>query len=629
MKQFLTLLCVLSSVLAYSQTSFRVGLQSYINNELYDVVQLNDGSYVGVGYTESTGSDSDYVYIVKLNAQGQLLSSKTIFGSEAGYTEGIAIIKTADGNIAVSGTLNDQIALYKFDANINLIWYKQYGTNTDYGYATRVIQTSDGGYLIGGYVENSESAGNLDAGCLIKTTSDGTVSWAKQYFDLYDSEITDVVSTKDGNYAFLASFYSVTNDEHDTTYLVKINSTGNIIWSKYVNTNFLDLDGISLITASDGGFVVCGAISTFDTSGNSNNYFDNAMLLKFNKDGNLLWSKINTNDSTNDSYLFGVAEDNDGGYISSGEVITTVEVNNSFNSIEQPYLIKVNSGGVLQWTKTSADMNIHSYFDDLFRTSDGGCIAAGKSYSSDVEYGSLYKFNPDFNICGDAGPYGNLIDLTANTADISLPVSDIPATVFSDNITISDVGTLTNICLLLPSQLLSFNATLQNKTVQLQWKTGNEINTDHFVVERSSNSTSFKALQQLKAAGNSTNVKTYAITDAQPLPGTSYYRLKQVDKDGSFTYSKIASVTVNANGTIIISPNPVHTNINLLLQSTTTGKASILVTDITGKVVITQQAPITTGANNITIPAASLSKGMYILKVIQSDKIQSVKFIKQ
>ncbi len=171
---------------------------------------------------------------------------------------------------------------------------------------------------------------------------------------------------------------------------------------------------------------------------------------------------------------------------------------------------------------------------------------------------------------------------------------------------------------------------LQNKTVNVAWKTTNELNTDNFVVERSDDSRTFTSLQKITAKGNNAaSVENYATVDLQPLQGTSYYRLREVDRQGAVTYSNIVSVTVLANGTLVISPNPVHDNLHVLLQSRASGQAIFVVSDITGKIVAKQKSAIIEGMNTIHIPATSLSKGIYVLKVIQNNAVQSVKFIKQ
>ncbi len=119
----------------------------------------------------------------------------------------------------------------------------------------------------------------------------------------------------------------------------------------------------------------------------------------------------------------------------------------------------------------------------------------------------------------------------------------------------------TNLANPLPVELTSFTATMTDyNTALLKWHTASEMKNDRFEVERSQNGTDFEYLGQVKGAGTSNKPHDYTITDEQPLMGTSYYRLKQVDQDGTFVYSAIRSVTNNGaeNGTKFSAyPNPV------------------------------------------------------------------------
>jgi hypothetical protein len=112
----------------------------------------------------------------------------------------------------------------------------------------------------------------------------------------------------------------------------------------------------------------------------------------------------------------------------------------------------------------------------------------------------------------------------------------------------------------LPVKLVSWEATVANNKVNLQWKTGSEINASHFVVERSADGRDFSPVATTQAAGNSTVGKAYSIVDHQPLYGKSYYRLKMVDKDAVWEYSAIRTVSTAGSATIKILQNPVRNN---------------------------------------------------------------------
>ncbi|MFN3554861.1 MAG: hypothetical protein ACK4VN_02730 [Bacteroidales bacterium] len=96
----------------------------------------------------------------------------------------------------------------------------------------------------------------------------------------------------------------------------------------------------------------------------------------------------------------------------------------------------------------------------------------------------------------------------------------------------------------LPVDWLSFSATRQTDEVLLQWQTATEINNHYFTVLRSHNGLDFAPLSQLPGAGNSNQILSYAFADSQPLPGVSYYKIRQTDFDGKTDYSKILAVAL-------------------------------------------------------------------------------------
>lgn len=111
----------------------------------------------------------------------------------------------------------------------------------------------------------------------------------------------------------------------------------------------------------------------------------------------------------------------------------------------------------------------------------------------------------------------------------------------------------------LPITLVSFNAhNIENREVKLVWQTALEINNDYFTVERSLDAINWEAVMSIRGAGNSNNTLDYTATDEMPYKGLSYYRLKQTDFDGKFSYSGVRSVFVSrsADDMIQIYPNP-------------------------------------------------------------------------
>ncbi|MES2776993.1 MAG: pectinesterase family protein [Bacteroidota bacterium] len=161
----------------------------------------------------------------------------------------------------------------------------------------------------------------------------------------------------------------------------------------------------------------------------------------------------------------------------------------------------------------------------------------------------------------------------------------------------------------LPLSLLSFNAGYDAGAVKASWLTTNEVNTKNFIVERGINGNDFISLGAVDAknvAGNN----YYHFVDVNPLPGISYYRLKMVDKDGAFKYSKVAVVNSKFIGKLGIYPNPVISEITVAHPVARAG-ATLRVMTIDGRKITA--VTVSTGAVQSSIDATKLSAGNYLL----------------
>jgi hypothetical protein len=184
----------------------------------------------------------------------------------------------------------------------------------------------------------------------------------------------------------------------------------------------------------------------------------------------------------------------------------------------------------------------------------------------------------------------------------------------------------------MPVTYLSFTARKEGSTSLLNWSTATETNSDKFIVERSSNGNDFKAqIGSVKAAGNSTTVQNYNLVDKSPLDGWNYYRLKQFDVDGTFSYSSIVSVYFgkDSKSAIAVYPNPVKDQTTISLYTERSTKVKMEVYDSKGALVSTQTYTSVAGMNRTTLNLQSLSTGIYTLKCYtESELIGVTKLIK-
>ncbi|GMV77057.1 MAG: hypothetical protein AMXMBFR79_01930 [Chitinophagaceae bacterium] len=181
-----------------------------------------------------------------------------------------------------------------------------------------------------------------------------------------------------------------------------------------------------------------------------------------------------------------------------------------------------------------------------------------------------------------------------------------------------------------PITLLSFNAVLNNEfnSVNVNWTTTNEINNKYFVVEKSNDGVHFSSLDTVQAQ-NSQGQNTYQITDKEPYTNITYYKLKQVDIDGKFSYSKTITIRTNTVVTSFkIYPNPVHDIAVANIQSSTKTKSTITVTDVAGKVVLQQPILLERGNQNVPIHINHLTPGQYYATIFLDGQNISRKIIK-
>lgn len=177
----------------------------------------------------------------------------------------------------------------------------------------------------------------------------------------------------------------------------------------------------------------------------------------------------------------------------------------------------------------------------------------------------------------------------------------------------------------LPVTLLSFTATKKEATTELAWATTAEANSVSFVIERSGDNKVFTAIGTVAAQGNSSTTTKYAFVDQQPLTGNNYYRLKQVDIDGKFTYSKTLLLNFGALS-LRISPNPAHGTANLFIGNSDQAYA-VLIVDETGRAV--KHFITIPGAANIPIDVSGLAKGIYTVQVVSAKEAATQKLLIQ
>ena len=176
-----------------------------------------------------------------------------------------------------------------------------------------------------------------------------------------------------------------------------------------------------------------------------------------------------------------------------------------------------------------------------------------------------------------------------------------------------------------PVKLISFTAIPYNDSVAVYWTTASEKNNAYFTVEKSSDGIYWQNVSTILGAGNSNTLINYISYDNAPFEGTSYYRLKQTDTDGNYSYSEIVVVNFNDALAFQLFPNPTSSDLHLKVASPLVYSVSCI--SISGESIAL--SPVSQVLNETVYDVSGLSSGMYFLIIQTPDKKISKKFIVQ
>ena len=418
---------------AYAVVSFAKTYGGWSYDSATSVQQTSDGGYIVAGSTTSFGAGKRDIFLIKTDAEGNIIWAKTYGGTEDEFASSVQ--QTSDGGYIVAGWTNSfgtgsyDFLLIKTDANGNIIWAKTYG-GTDDDRAFSVQQTSDGGYIVAGSTWSFDAV-VYDA-FLIKTDANGNIQWAKTYEVIALDNALSVQQTSDGGYIVAGYTITISGVGADI-FLIKTDEKGNIQWAKTYGGTSYDY-ATSVQQTSDGGYIMAGGTYSFGVGGRD------LFLIKTDANGNISWAK--TYGGTDDDLASSVQQTSDGGYIVAG---TTWSFGAGGYDI---FLIKTDAKGNIQWAKTYGGTS-YDYATSVQQTSDGGYILA----STTISFGAgerdifLIKTNARGNVgsCSivqDASPIVNNAPfaVTSRSPSVSSPsftVNSVSPTVTSPNLTVS------------------------------------------------------------------------------------------------------------------------------------------------------------------------------------------------
>jgi hypothetical protein len=253
-------------------------------DEGLSVCQAADGGYVVAGLTDSFGQGKEDVFLVKTDAEGNEIWSRTYGGS--GKDEGLSVCQATDGGYIIAGQTdsfgqgNDDVYLVKADAKGDSVWSKTFG-GKGRDWAASVRQTSDGGYVVAGTTWPFEE--KYSDVYMIKTDTHGREMWHETFGGKYGDYGRCVQQTVEGGYMVVGNTWPLGRIGESKIYVLKTDDKGGKVWAKTFGGGGSEY-GLSVCHAVDGGYIVAGKTERVGAND------DDIYLAKIQGDGTQAWS---------------------------------------------------------------------------------------------------------------------------------------------------------------------------------------------------------------------------------------------------------------------------------------------------------------------------------------------------
>ncbi|MBX2959626.1 MAG: T9SS type A sorting domain-containing protein [Flavobacteriales bacterium] len=287
-----------------------------------------------------------------------------------------------------------------------------------------------------------------------------------------------------------------------------------------------------------------------------------------------------------------------------GQLYAPNDVNHSEKAIDRFWVI--NAQGYT--TKPTPSSMVFTYIDNEHS-------AAGNTLP-EANLGAQ-RFNNGASLWGDMLPIG-----VVNTAANTVTTPAITVANFFAAWTLSDVTDP------LPVTLSSFTATCKEKNIELEWVTQTELNNDYFVLEKSYDGFVFFEVAQIKGNGNSNISINYKI-NVEAENKTIYFRLKQVDFDGTINYHNIISSNCTNSSFEVTMPLLTENQLSFMINSELDENFQVYLYDYRGRLITDKSESLQKGLNTVRINNLNLSSGIYMLSIVGQNNVYSTKLLRR
>ncbi|WP_378180014.1 hypothetical protein [Aquimarina sp. SS2-1] len=382
-------------------------------DDALSIVESEDGGYVVFGYTQSidgdiadkTATDSDY-WALKISTDGSVIWSKTYGGT--GDDRGQKIIKTNDGGYAIVGysrsndgdvSLNEGLQDYwivKINATGDIQWEKSFGfSGIDRAFS--IVQTTDGGYFITGFLDVSASNGEGNDNKSIsqkhgvgefwgiKLNATGEKEWRRYFGGSNNDRSYDVVQTEDDGFLMIGSSESNDFDVSNSNgsydfWVVKVNAEGTLVWEETYGGSEIDV-GYAIATSGDGKYTIIGDSRSNDGDISESRGNADLWMIQIDGNGNLIWEK--SLGGTEFDTGRGIHKTQDGGFIITGNSRSDngdITENQGQSDI---WNVMIDNTGGVKW-KSTLGGSAEEFGVGCIETRDKKIVIAGSSESNDI-----------------------------------------------------------------------------------------------------------------------------------------------------------------------------------------------------------------------------------------------------
>ena len=380
------------------------------NDAFSSIKKTTDGGYIAVGYAQSSdfdisnkNNDSYDYWVVKFDATNTIEWSKTFGGSDDDRARDI--LQLSDGSFLVTGfsrstdldvsvnSGNYDFWVVKINIDGTLVWEKSFGfSGADQSYIIK--QTSDGNFLLGGSLDVTASGGQGNSKTskrhaggdywLLKIDTKGNKLWSRYYGGQFTDTLLDISETENGNY--ILTGYSDSSDtdisnnlgEYDF-WIVKVNNTGDLIWERNFGGAQID-EAFSITKTTDNHFLIAGNTRSADKDVTLNNGSSDIWVIKISSDGTLIWER-NFGGTSFDNANKIISAERGGFYVVGSSRSSDIDAASNFGN-KDVWILKIDATGNLQWQKNIGGSNLDEA-SSVIELQNGSLIVSGGSWSSD------------------------------------------------------------------------------------------------------------------------------------------------------------------------------------------------------------------------------------------------------